>query len=116
MEVLVPRDGTIQDVLAGLQKKANLDDETISKARVFEVHNYKIYKEFTPDAKFGGSNDFVALYAERVPDEELELESGARVVNAYNFDKETNKPHGVPFKFVVKPVCFRELYTLRCVC
>ncbi|KAL4753186.1 hypothetical protein BDW72DRAFT_169487 [Aspergillus terricola var. indicus] len=103
VEVLVPRDGTIQDVLAGLQKKANLDDETINKARVFEVHNYRIYKEFTPNAKFGGSNDFVALYAERVPDEELELESGARVVNAYNFDKETNKPHGVPFKFVVKP-------------
>ena len=104
MEVLVPRDGTIADVLAGLQKKANLDDETIAKTRVYEVHNFKIYKEFSPDSKFGGSNDFVALYAEKVPEEELELESGARTINAFNFDKETNKPHGVPFKFVMKQV------------
>ncbi|KAL4939277.1 hypothetical protein BDV06DRAFT_199293 [Aspergillus oleicola] len=103
VEVLVPRDGTISDVLAGLQKKANLDDETIANARVYEVHNYKIYKEFSPDSKFGGTNDFVALYAEKVPEEELELESGARTINAFNFDKETNKPHGVPFKFVMKP-------------
>ncbi|KAL4789589.1 hypothetical protein BDV19DRAFT_373829 [Aspergillus venezuelensis] len=102
VEVLVPRDGTIADVLAGLQKKANLDDETIAKTRVYEVHNFKIHKEFSRESKFSGSNDFVALYAEKVPEEELELESGARTINAFNFDKETNKPHGVPFKFVMK--------------
>ncbi|KAL4929658.1 ubiquitin-specific protease UBP15 [Aspergillus undulatus] len=102
VEVLVPRDGTISDLLAGLQKKANLDDETVANTRVYEVHNFKIYKEFSPDSKFGGSNDFVALYAEKIPEEELELDVGDRTINAFNFDKETNKPHGVPFKFVMK--------------
>lgn len=103
VEVLVPREGSVTDVLAGLQKKAGLDDETIRNARVFEVHNYKIYKEFAQDSKFGGNNDFVALYAEKIPEEELDMEPGSKTVNAYNFDKETNKPHGVPFKFVMKP-------------
>lgn len=100
----MPREGTIEDVLAGVQKKVNLDDETIRNARVFEVHNSKIYREFSQDSRFGGSNDFVALYAERIPDEELEMENGARAISAFNFDKETNRPHSVPFKFVVKPV------------
>lgn len=109
MEVLVPREGSVTDVLVGLQKKAGLDDETIRDARVFEVHNYKIYKEFAQDSKFGGTNDFVALYAEKIPEEELNMEPGSKTVNAYNFDKETNKPHGVPFKFVMKPVSIGSL-------
>jgi ubiquitin carboxyl-terminal hydrolase 7 len=34
----------------------------------------------------------------------LNLESGDQTVNAFNFEKEASRTHGVPFKFVVKPV------------
>ncbi|KAI9369494.1 hypothetical protein BJX61DRAFT_545515 [Aspergillus egyptiacus] len=103
VDVLVPRDGTISDLLSGLQKKANLDDETIRNTRVYEAHGHKIYRDLEPDSKFNGITDYVTLYAERVPEEELNLEEGERTVNAFSFDKETNRPHGVPFKFVMKP-------------
>ncbi|OJJ48937.1 hypothetical protein ASPZODRAFT_129272 [Penicilliopsis zonata CBS 506.65] len=102
-EVLVPRNGTISDLNAALQKKANLDDETVRYLRVYEVHSGKIYKELTDDFNVAGINEFVTLYAERVPEEEVNLEEGDRVISAFNFDKEPAKPHGVPFKFVIKP-------------
>ncbi|KAL2825982.1 hypothetical protein BDW59DRAFT_145700 [Aspergillus cavernicola] len=103
LEVLVPRDGTISDLLVGLQRKASLDDDTIGNTRVYETHGHKIYRDLQPESKFNGITEYVTLYAEKVPEEELNLEEGERTINAYNFDKEINRPHGVPFKFVMKP-------------
>lgn len=103
-EVLVPRDGTMTDLLAALQKKAGFDEETMRDARVYETHGGKIYREFQSDSKIAGINEYVVLYAERTPEDELNLEEGARTINAFNFDREPSRPHGVPFKFVVKPV------------
>lgn len=104
VEVLVPRDGTIADLLSGLQKKANIDDDTIRDVRIYETHAGKIYKEFQPDFKIAGINEFVTLYAERMPEDEVNMAEGERTINAYNFDREPSRPHGVPFKFVMKPV------------
>jgi len=101
---LVPRNGTISDLLAGLQKKANLDEETIRDVRVYEAHSGKIYKELSDNFSIAGVNEFVTLYAEKVPEEEVNMQEGERTINAFNFDREPNRPHGVPFKFVVKPV------------
>ncbi|TQB70857.1 hypothetical protein MPDQ_008023 [Monascus purpureus] len=103
IEVLVSRSGTIADLLVGLQKKANLDDDTIRHVRVFEAHSGKIYKELRDDFSITGLNEFVTLYAEKIPQEELNMSEGERLINAFNFDREPGKPHGVPFKFVVKP-------------
>ncbi|RAL09179.1 ubiquitin-specific protease UBP15 [Aspergillus homomorphus CBS 101889] len=101
VEVLVPRDGTIADVIAGVQKKANLEDD--GDIRVYETHGGKIYREFQPDSKIAGINEFVTLYAEKYPEEELNMQEGERTLNAFNFDREVSRPHGVPFKFVMKP-------------
>lgn len=98
------RNGIVSDVLAGLQKKANLDDDTIRRVRLFESHSGKVYKELKEDFSVTGINEFVTLYAEKIPDEELNMEEGERLINAFNFDREPSKPHGVPFRFVVKPV------------
>ncbi|KAI9933251.1 hypothetical protein MW887_007724 [Aspergillus wentii] len=103
IEVLVPREGTVSDLLAGLQKKANLDDDAIQNLRVFESHSGKIYKELQEDSRIIGINEFSTLYAEKIPEEEAHMEEGERTINAFNFDREPSKPHGVPFKFVVKP-------------
>ncbi|GMG14402.1 unnamed protein product [Aspergillus oryzae var. brunneus] len=104
VEVLVPRDGTISDLLSGLQKKANLDEDTIREVRIYETHAGKIYRDFPVDTKIAGINEFVTLYAERMPEEEVNMGEGERTINAYNFDRDLNRPHGVPFKFVLKPV------------
>jgi len=101
-EILVPRHGNISDLLAGLQKKVNIDDETMQHVRVYETHTAKMYKELSVNYNIAGINESVNLYAEKIPEDESSMHDGDRVINAFNFDREPNKPHGVPFKFVVK--------------
>jgi ubiquitin carboxyl-terminal hydrolase 7 len=90
--------------LVALQKKAELDEEAIQSVRVYETHSGKIYKELPESFNITGINEFVTLYAEKIPEEELNMQDDERVISAFNFDREPTKPHGVPFKFVVKPV------------
>lgn len=87
-----------------MQKKANLDEKVLQELKLFEAHNGKIYKELSGDTNVSAINEYSTIYAARVPAEELNLEEGDRLISAYNFDREANRTHGVPFKFVVKPV------------
>ncbi len=98
------KNGVMSDLLALLQKKANLDDETIRNTRIYEAHGGKIHKELSEDYSVASVNEFVTLYAERIPEEEQNADKDDRAIHAFHFDKEPNKPHGVPFKFLVKPV------------
>ena len=103
LEILVPKNGMISDLLSGIAKKLNLDAETIQRLRICEIHAGKIHKELSEDFNVVGVNEFTTLYCEKIPDEELDPPEGAEAIFAYHFDKEPNKPHGVPFKFVLKP-------------
>ena len=102
---MVAKNGVIADVLPTLQKKAKLDDATIRQVRIYEVHGGKVYKELSPDHGVVGVGEYVQLYAEKIPDEELNAEKGDKCVNAFHFQKEPSKSHGTPFKFLVKSVC-----------
>jgi ubiquitin carboxyl-terminal hydrolase 7 len=104
VEVLVSRNGTVAELLSALQKKASLDDQVISEIRLFEAHSGKLYKELKEDTNVSAINEYSTLYAARAPAEELNMEGEDRLVSAFNFDREPNRTHGVPFKFVVKPV------------
>lgn len=106
VEVLVPRTGTVADLRDGLRKKLELNEEAIKKVRLYEAHSGKIYKELSDNFNIAGLNEYVTLYAEPIPEEELNLQPGERVINVYSFDKEPSRSHGIPFKFVVKPVSF----------
>lgn len=112
-EILVAKNGVMSDLLPVLQKKANLDDETIRNSRIYEAHGGKIHKELSEDYSVASVNEFVTLYAERIPEEEQNAEEGDRVIYAFHFDREPNKPHGVPFKFLVKPVSLPPCTRLR---
>ena len=90
-------------MIPALQKKVNLDDEAMQHVRIYEVHGGKVYKELTDDFNVSGVNEFVVLYAEKIPEEELKAGDDDRAVFCYHFDKEPTKPHGVPFKFIIKP-------------
>ena len=96
-------------MLPGLQKKANLDDATIQNTRVYEAHGSKIYRELPEDFSVAGINEFIVLYSEVIPDEERNAVDGDRAVYCFHFDKEPNKVHGIPFKFVMKPVSRRHV-------
>ncbi len=45
----------------------------------------------------------MTLYAEKIPDEEFAATDEDREIYCFHFDKEPSKPHGVPFKFILKP-------------
>jgi ubiquitin carboxyl-terminal hydrolase 7 len=89
-----------------LIKKAKLDDES-SKGpiRMYETHNSKVYKELLRDYGVVSINDSVSvsLIAERIPEEEINANPG-HFINAFHFQGEPNKPHGIPFRFLIKPV------------
>lgn len=96
--------GTVRDLLSGLKKKANLDDEAMQQVRIYESHSGKIYKEYGEDHQVATMSEYVTLYAETKPEEERNANEGDFAIYCFHYDKETVKPHGVPFKFIVKPV------------
>ncbi|CAG8316997.1 unnamed protein product [Penicillium salamii] len=99
IEVLVSRSGTVVDLLSALRQKLDLGEEPI---RVAETHSGKVYKELREDQNVLAINEYATLYAEKIPAEELNLEAEDRVISTFSFDREPNRTHGIPFKFVVK--------------
>jgi ubiquitin carboxyl-terminal hydrolase 7 len=81
-----------------------LDDEkTKGSIRVYGVHNNKIYKEMGPEYSVVSISDYITLVAERVPEEDVGA-NPAHFIHAFHFQGEPNKPHGYPFKFLIKAV------------
>ncbi|KAI5301090.1 hypothetical protein KEM56_001970 [Ascosphaera pollenicola] len=103
VDLLVPRQGEVSDLIALLRQKLDLPEEKVPKIRLFEVHNNKIFKDIPDSYGVTGLTEYAPLYAEPVPKEELEIGDDEYKVNVFHFDKEPNRPHGIPFKFVVKP-------------
>ena len=102
---MVAKNGVVADIIAALQKKAKLDDATTRQVRLYETHGGKVCKELSPEHTVVGLGDYAqVVYAEKIPDEELNAEEGDKFINAFHFQKEPNKTHGTSFKFLVKPV------------
>ncbi|KLJ12169.1 ubiquitin thiolesterase [Blastomyces silverae] len=102
-DVLVARNGTIGDLVLSFKKRANLDEETSQHLRVYEVYGGKVFKEISEHFPISSLSDYVTLYIERIPQEELEMQEGEYTLDCFHFDKDPSKPHGIPFRFVVKP-------------
>jgi ubiquitin carboxyl-terminal hydrolase 7 len=103
LELLVAKNGIIADIIAGIQRKLNLDEKTAQLVRIYEVHSGKVYKELSEDLSITGISESIPLHAERIPDEEINAADNDRAIYCFHFDKEPIKPHGVPFKFILKP-------------
>jgi ubiquitin carboxyl-terminal hydrolase 7 len=97
---LVSRSGTVADLLSALRQKLELADEPI---RVAETHSGKVYKELRPDQNVAVINEYATLYAEKIPTEESNMDAEERIISVFSFDREPNRTHGIPFRFVVKP-------------
>lgn len=105
--MLVAKNGTVDDLIQALIKKAQLEDEvTAGVIDLYETHNHKIHKELSREATVINVADYTHLIAERVPAENLEDEQGEapQTIYAYHFQGEPSKSHGIPFKFRVIPV------------
>ena len=103
-DLLTPKTGTVSDIILLLIKKAQLEDEeTGGPIRVLGVHNNKIYKELGRDSTILNMSDFVTIVAERIPEEERDAKPDD-FIYCFHFQGEPNKAHGVPFKFLIKPV------------
>ena len=103
-DILVPKISTIADVATAIEKKANLPEGSSERIRIYEVHNNKIFKVLSPKVAVAGTSDYASLYAEMIPEEELQAPEGARRINVFHFSREPTRAHGVPFQFLMLPV------------
>ena len=103
-DILVHKQSQFTEVLAALQKRAALPDEILDQIRFYEAHGNKVYKILAQSQSVLALNEFMTVYAERIPDEEEELdkEKDDRLIYCFHFEKEPSKAHGVPFIFLMK--------------
>lgn len=100
-DLLVPKTGTVEDLIQALIKKAKITDEDEGgRIRVYETSSNRFYREPLRDHPVLNLNEYTQIFAERVPEEE-ENADGSEFVNVFHFQNEVNRVHGVPFKFRV---------------
>ncbi len=111
-DLLVPKNGIVDDLIQALVKKAQLEDEvSAGPIRVYEIHNGKVHKELPREHQVVAITDYIHLIAERIPEEDDLPGEDLKFVQAYHFDKEPNKAHGIPFIFQVVKVNSTTYYS-----
>lgn len=101
-DILVPKNGNADDLVTALIKKAQLDDESKGgPIRIYEVHSNKIHRDLPRTHPVVSITDFVQTVAERIPDDDLDA-PGSEFVQAFHYQGEPSKSHGIPFKFRIK--------------
>ncbi|KAK9471279.1 uncharacterized protein V1510DRAFT_420556 [Dipodascopsis tothii] len=102
-ELLVPKNGTMQDALELLKAKAGLTDEATAQVRIFAVHMNKIHKLLSLEHPVISVIESSQLYAEQLSPDDLDKGADDKYIQVYHFQKEPIRGHGVPFYFVIKP-------------
>ena len=108
----MPKDGVVSDLYPALQSKLELSDEEVERIRIYEAHSGKVFKGLTENHPVASFNEFMTLYAELIPVEELETEDACFTIACFHFDKEPTKTHNVPFYFVIKEVSISWAYSV----
>lgn len=99
--MLVPKIGTIEDVIHALIKKAQIPDEQEGgRIRVYEASANRFYREPRREHPVMNLNEYTQIYAERVTEEEAAA-AEENFIQVFHFQNEVNRVHGVPFKFVL---------------
>lgn len=104
---LVPKNTTMHEVAQDyLLKDVTLAEQGGSgHIRIFEIGpggtTQKIYhgSENVRDV-----SEATELFAEEILEEELAADEGERVVQVFHFNKDPSRTHGIPFRFVLRPV------------
>ncbi|KAK0826322.1 ubiquitin-specific protease ubp15, partial [Friedmanniomyces endolithicus] len=69
-EMAMPKQSLFSDILAALQKRAGLPDEVVQHVRFYEAHGNKVYKVLPLTHSVVALNEYMTVYAERIPAEE----------------------------------------------
>ena len=72
--------------------------------RIYEAHGSRIKGDLSGEFLIANIPEYTTLYAEIIPEEERNPGEEDQYISVFHFDKEPTKAHGVPFRFVVKPV------------
>ena len=105
-EILVQKNGTVEEIVRGLQRKADLPDELVDTIRVIEVHGCKIHRWCQWNFPVVNISDYTQLYLEPTPEGDREPQDGELLCAAFHFDRDVSKTHSIPFIFLIKPVRF----------
>lgn len=104
--MLVPKTGTVEDLIEALIKKAHISSEDEGgRIRVYETSSNRFYREPVREHPVMNLNDFTQLYAERVPQDEAVAEDG-NFIQVFHFQNDVSRFHGVPFKFLLIEVSY----------
>jgi len=99
---LLPKTSNVNDLTEQLAKKVTLVGSR--KIRIFEVANTgKMQKDCNGGEMIGNIPEQTDLFAEEVPEEELQASEQDKIINVFHYTKEVSRTHGVPFRFVLKP-------------
>ncbi|CAG8574763.1 302_t:CDS:2, partial [Dentiscutata erythropus] len=101
IDVRLPKTAIINDILEALLQKLSLSVPT-DRIRLYEVLHCKIQKEYDSNDPIDKIQEQSTLYAEEIPQDEIEKSTNDRAVQVYHFTKEPLRSHGIPFKFVIK--------------
>lgn len=105
-DILVPKNGIVEDLINGVIKKAQIPDEAeAGKIRVFEVNNHKFFREMSREYPVISINEYTLLVAERMSPEEAEA-TEKEFINCFHFQNEPSRVHGMPFRFLLKEVSY----------
>lgn len=100
-DLLVPKNGTTDDLIEALVKKAEIPDENEGgRIRVYETSQHKFYRELNRDYPVISLSDYTGLVAERIPEDELTADD-AHFIFVFHFQNEPSRVHGIPFKFLL---------------
>jgi ubiquitin carboxyl-terminal hydrolase 7 len=100
-DLLVPKTGTMEDLVEALIKKAQISGEAEKgRIRIYETSSNRFYREPPREHPVINLNEYATVYAERVPEEEINADD-SQFVQVFHYQNDVSRVHGVPFKFLV---------------
>ncbi|CAB4397745.1 unnamed protein product [Rhizophagus irregularis] len=101
IDICLQKDATVNEIIEEILKRVTLSSPD-NKIRLYEVMNHKIQNEYKETELIGRIQEFMTLYAEEIPQDELLANSHDQIIQVYHFTKDPIQTHGIPFKFVIK--------------
>lgn len=102
VEILVPKNGNVEDAINLLAAKLQLSANITNQIRMYETHNNKFYKYYDSTHPVVSIQDFMNIYAEIVTDADLRQSESDREVSVMHFQREPSRAHGIPFRFILR--------------
>ncbi|GBB89579.1 hypothetical protein RclHR1_01630017 [Rhizophagus clarus] len=101
IDIHLQENANISEFIEEILKKVTLSSPN-PRIRLFEVHHNKIQKDFAGNEPIGSIQEFVTLYAEEVPLDEIVVTQHDQIIQVCHFIKDPLLLHGIPFKFIIK--------------